>query len=370
MRRIAKRLAGLILAGTMVGGLPARGDEAVKPMGVGNSYDQIGKVAVMHQGRVKPLDTVAREEVKQVYSRETISLRDPREEVEKLLDPESFHKPGGTQWTVEKWGPVGSFLGWTVRPEFWDDQPFILVDYLPLRRLIVAGPLEARLKAIAEKPTTSAEDKAVLLKLAADREPTATTLIEFARGSKLPVEDRRFIAELAVKLTEEHKWLTPRELEEATITVKGEPQPFRSWVMAMSEQQRKFHNDPTSVERPTEIERRAVEAAQRLMTYQAYSEDQFRTNGLILIVPRPSDAKYLAYTARTVTEARKPDAHVRRSAVDEARRPQGDRHLLELHPARGAQDADGRQGGRREIHGLVAGKLDLGPTQGTLEVEA
>ena len=310
MRHIRERLAGLILAGIMVGGLPALGAETVKPMGVGTSYDQIGKVAVMHEGRVKPLDTVAREEVKQVYSRETIALRDPHEEVEKLLDPESYNKPGGTKWTVEKWGPIGSFLGWTVRPEFWDDQPFILVDYLPLRRLIVAGPLEARLKAIAEKSTTSAEDQAGLRKLAGDREATATTLIEFVRASKLPIEDRRFIAELTVKLTEEHKWLTPRELEEATVTAKGETLPFRSWVMTLSEQQRKFHNDPNSVERPTEIERRAVEAAQRLMTYQAYSEDQFRTNGLILIVPRPSDAKYLAYTAKTVTEARKPDARV------------------------------------------------------------
>ena len=301
MRRIGKRLAGLILAGMMVGALPAHGAETVKPLGVGTSYDQLGKVAVMHAGRVKPLDTVAREEVKQVYSRETIALHDPLEEVEKLLDPESFHKPGGKSWTVEKWGPIGSFLGWTVRPEFWDDQPFILVDYLPLRRLIVTGPLEARLEAIAEKPTTSADDKSGLLKLAGDREVAATTLIAFVRASKLPIEDRRFIAELAAKLTEEHKWLTPRELEEATITVKGETLPFRSWVVTLSDQQRKFHDDPKSVERPTEIERRAVEAAQRLMTYQAYSGDQFRNNGLILIVPRPSDAKYLAYTAKTIT---------------------------------------------------------------------
>ena len=91
----------------------------------------------MHEGRVKPLDTVAREEVKQVYGRETIKLRDPREEIEKILDPDGrAARPARPKWTVEKWGPVGAFLGWTVRPEFWDDQPFILVDYLPLRRRI------------------------------------------------------------------------------------------------------------------------------------------------------------------------------------------------------------------------------------------
>jgi hypothetical protein len=151
MRRIGNRLAGLILAGMATVSLAARGAETVKPLGTGSAYEQIGKVAVMHEGRVKPLDTVAREEVKQVYSGETITLRDPRAEVEKLLDPELFEKAGGTTWSVETWGPVATFLGWTVRPEFWDDQPFILVDYIPLRRLIVAGPLAAKLKAIADK---------------------------------------------------------------------------------------------------------------------------------------------------------------------------------------------------------------------------
>ena len=68
-----------------------------------------------------------------------------------------------TAWTIEKWGPVGAFLGWTVRPEFWDDQSFILVDYLPLRRLIMAGTIEARLKAIADKPSTPAEVRLSML---------------------------------------------------------------------------------------------------------------------------------------------------------------------------------------------------------------
>ncbi len=301
MRRMGERLAGLILAGMATIGLPALGAETVKPLGIGRAYDQLGNVAVMHEGRVKPLDTVAREEVKQVYSRETITLRDPREEAEKLLDPESFDKPGGTKWSVEKWGPIGAFLGWTVRPEFWDDQPFILVDYLPLRRLIVAGPLETRLKEIADKASTSADDKARLQKLAGDRELVATTLIESVRASKLPIEDKRSIAELAAKLTEEHKWLTPRELEDAKVENKAETLPFLSWASRLDEQQRKFHDNPASAERPTEIERRIVEVAHRLMSYQSYSGEKFRTTGLILILPRPSDANYLAYTTRSIT---------------------------------------------------------------------
>ena len=74
---------------------------------------------------------------------------------------------------------MGAFLGWTVSPEFWDDQPFILVDYLPLRRRILAETIASRLKAIADKSTTPDDEKGHLQKLAADSEPTATALTAF-----------------------------------------------------------------------------------------------------------------------------------------------------------------------------------------------
>ncbi|MHB1561215.1 MAG: hypothetical protein ACYC61_27535, partial [Isosphaeraceae bacterium] len=126
----------------------ARADEKVERPGTGAAYLEIGKVPVMHNGRVKPLDTVAREDVKQVYGRETIVLRDPREAVERILDPAAARRSDAS-WKVEKWGHVATFLGWTVRPEFWDDQPFILVEYFPLRRLILSGSIRSRLDGIA-----------------------------------------------------------------------------------------------------------------------------------------------------------------------------------------------------------------------------
>ena len=230
MRRIGKLLGGLALAGMWAAVLPARAADDAKSPGAGPAYELIGKVAVMHEGRVKPLDTVAREEVKQIYGRETIKLRDPSDEIEKILDPDGHARKTASGSAVEKWGPVGAFVGWTVNPEFWDDQPFILAEYLPLRRRIVAETLATRLKAIAEKSTTPDDEKATLRKLAADPEPTATGLTSYLRGSKLPLEDKKTIAEVAAKLSEEHKWLTPRELEEAKITDKDHAHPFIDWA--------------------------------------------------------------------------------------------------------------------------------------------
>src|SRR6516165_5712042 len=130
MSRCVNLLVGLalVLAGECCIATPAHaGDTTVKTLGVGPAYDQVGKLAMMHAGRIKPLDTVAREEVKHVFGRETIKLRD------------------GSGDVVESWGPVGAFLDWMVRPEFWDDQSFILVDYLPLRRTILADSIRSRL---------------------------------------------------------------------------------------------------------------------------------------------------------------------------------------------------------------------------------
>ena len=87
MKRISKQMFGLVLAGAFAACQPARAGEEQKSPGTGPAYDLIGKVAVLHAGRIKPLDTVAREEVKQIYGRETIKLHDPADEIDKILDP-------------------------------------------------------------------------------------------------------------------------------------------------------------------------------------------------------------------------------------------------------------------------------------------
>src|SRR5947209_4980663 len=106
MKRIGWLSLGIALA--LLAIRPATAAEKPTALGVGPSYETLATLPVMHAGRVKPIDTLAREEVKQIFGRETVKLRDARNEV------------------IETWGPVGTLYDWSVRPKFWDDQPIIL----------------------------------------------------------------------------------------------------------------------------------------------------------------------------------------------------------------------------------------------------
>jgi ABC-type transport system involved in cytochrome c biogenesis permease subunit len=277
----------LALGGPWALACPAGAAEAApRTLGAGPAYEQIGKLAVMHAGRVKPLDTVAREEVKQVFSRETIKLHNAANEV------------------AETWAPVAAFLDWMVRPEYWDDQPFILVDYLPLRQTVLSGSIRTRLKELAAKPTTSEQDRATLTKLAEQKAFDHSALAAALKATSLPAYDRDVLSELTAKLSEEHKWLTPRELEDARIDHHGDSHPFMEWVAELDEQKRKFDANPNSAERPAEIERRAIDVGRRLMTYRAYSGEELRSAGIVRVMPRPSSFKALGFYAGVIKKAR------------------------------------------------------------------
>ncbi len=289
MKRFGKLVVWLSMAliGASQADLAARGEESkVKVLGESPAYEQVGKLAVMHVGRLKPLDTLAREEVKHVFGRETITLHDASNNV------------------VETWGPVGAFLDWTVRPEYWDDQPFVLVDYLPLRRVILADSTHSRLKDVAAHESTSADDRAALTRLVESSELTSAAITAYLKNSKLAEADHKTVAELASRLGEEHKWLAPRELEDAKITHNGQPTAFMEWVAALDEQKQKFDANPNSAERLTEIEKRAIDAGRRLMTYKGYSGEEMRSAGLVRVMPRPFSFKALGYLTQVIKKAR------------------------------------------------------------------
>jgi ABC-type transport system involved in cytochrome c biogenesis permease subunit len=288
MKRNGWLALGLALA-LVAGRSVAAAESTPKPqaLGVGPAYEALGKLPVMHAGRVKPIDTLAREEVKQIFGRETI----------KLLDDENK--------VAETWGPIAALYDWSVRPTFWDEQPIILVEYLPLKRLILAGSLKAELAAIAGHETTAAADRTALEKLAANPEITSPELARFALEAKLADADRTTIKRLAARLSEEHKWLTPAELEDAQVTVGGEQKPFDTWFREAHERKQMAQQDTTGKTRLTEVEKRGIETGTRLVHYRAIRNREVRRSvEPLLAMPRPSNPAYLAFVAKVVKKAR------------------------------------------------------------------
>ena len=113
MKRTLFLAVGLVLAATIAVALSAVDDTA---------YGTLGRLAVQQQGRRKPFDTLAREAVKQIHGAPALKQKGP----------------GGN--TIATWPAVAVLLDWSVRPEYWDDQDFILVPYRPLRQTLLHTP--------------------------------------------------------------------------------------------------------------------------------------------------------------------------------------------------------------------------------------
>jgi ABC-type transport system involved in cytochrome c biogenesis permease subunit len=289
-----KRIGCLILAiaAALLAGrdASAAGKGKVPALGVGPAYENLARLPVMHAGRIKPIDTLAREEIKQIFGAETVKLRKTDE--------------AGETETAATWGPVATLYDWAVRPKYWDDQPIILVDYLPLKRLILSETLQGDLTAIAGHETTSAADRETLKTLAADPELSGAALGRFAGQAKLAPADKTAVLELAAKLSETHKWLSPAELETAQVTVGGERKPFETWFREAHEHKMAAQQDPTGKTKVTDLEKRAVEVGTRLVHYRALSRREVRTVEPILVMPRPSNRAYLTFVAKVAQQYR------------------------------------------------------------------
>ncbi len=136
MRRIERLSLGVVLLAAL-GAAPA-----AEPAGK-KAYETLGKMPVQDNGRVKPLDTLARQRVKFIYTREIIKVR--REGEQNAARPASGFKAflatlRGEDPDVEKWEPMAAILDWQARPQFWDEQEIIAVEYLPLKQIILTIP--------------------------------------------------------------------------------------------------------------------------------------------------------------------------------------------------------------------------------------
>ena len=288
MRRFGWLTLGLALAATAQAASTAEGP---RTLGVGLAYEILARLPVLHEGRVKPFDTLAREEVKQIFGRESV----------KIQDASNRNK------VVETWTPVAALYDWTVRPDHWDDQPFILVEYIPLKRLILADEARARFAAVIGRSSTSAADRAALETLAADKELSAAKIDAFLGGSTLPGagEDRKSLMTLAALLSEEHKWLTPRQLDDAHIAEAGGQVAFDAWFGSIVQKKRQADASTTGDIKLTEVEKRAYEVGTRLVHYRAVRDRNMRSVEPMLVMPRPSNKAYLAFLARTYETAQK-----------------------------------------------------------------
>ncbi|MFO0910219.1 MAG: cytochrome c biogenesis protein CcsA [Isosphaeraceae bacterium] len=264
-------------------------EEAPRALGRGAAYDSLAKLAVLHEGRIKPLDTLAREEVRQIFGRETIKLvDDTRENV-----------------VVETWGPTAAMLDWAVRPEFWDDQPIILVEYLPLKRLIMAESIRSTLEGIASRTETKPADRDAIRSVAGNRELSASDLKSLLARTSLTDADQKQVKVLAAQLAEEHKWLSPRQIEEAKLASGSDPQPWNSWFQEVAMKKRKADTSATGDVRLNEIEKRGYEVGTRLVHYQALRDRSMRSVEPMQIMPRPSSKTYLEFLGKTYEKARK-----------------------------------------------------------------
>ncbi len=283
-RALLAAAACLVIAGSA-----AAKSEPVK-FGQGGAYEALARLVAQHEGRAKPFDTLAREEVKSIFGRETIKFMDEKGDV------------------ASTWGPVAAVLDWSVRPEFWDEQPFILTPSIALRRAILADAIEARLTAVADKPTTSAADRDALRALVKKADLSSADLKAFLASAKIADEDAKQIGVYVEALGEAHQWLTPRDLESARIESEGQKIPFRTWLGMISDKSNAFENNPVQSPRPTEVERRGLEVGTRLLHYQALRDREFRGESrdpTFTILPRPSNEAYLKYTAKAFQHGQK-----------------------------------------------------------------
>jgi ABC-type transport system involved in cytochrome c biogenesis permease subunit len=292
MRRPAWTLLGLAFATALATALAAptlsasEKAPAVEKFGAGAAYKALAALPVQHQGRVKPLDTLAREELKAIYGRERITFRDDEGEV------------------VATWEPVAAILDWQARPEFWNTQPILKVEYLPLKRVLLAEPVKELLDGIAAKPSTPQADREAMEKLTKRKEVDASELADLLRSKTLPKDDLLAIARMHTKLGAASHWLSPDDLSEAHPTVDGHHTTFVEWAESIQERIREARRTTGSDPVLTDLDQAAYDAASALGNYRQIRDNDFRGGIPVRVVPRPYNAATIRYAGGLVQEVR------------------------------------------------------------------
>jgi len=251
--------------------------------GLGRAEDPaviLGNIAVMEAGRVKPLDTVARHEIKQIFGRETIKL-------------------AGPDGKETKWGPVAAFIDWQMptRDEFWDNQPFILAEFVPLKEQILSEPIKTALKAVIEDAGTDASAKASLESLAKSPVITHDQLKQLLETVKLPETHSKKLNEYSAKLGVGSKWVSPSDLQQAKVTIDGNLISYEDWFRNLMQKKSGGGMGAPEV-KLSELENRAYEVGGRFVHYKAIRDRRgIGRMPIYTAIPRPSSENYVKFSA-------------------------------------------------------------------------
>ncbi len=262
-------LPTLALAAESTAEAPSRADS--------RGYHELGNLAVMDQGRVKPLDTLAIARVKSIYSRSSIKLRDETGKVQ------------------ETWGPVAALLDWSVRPDHWNTQEIILVEYLPLKRMIMASAVHSRIEKALENSNLAAADREALQAAAKQEEFTDADVAHLAARKGLSAEDRAAFDRLVHKLSADNKWLSPDDLNLSNVNDGAHAHSFVDWFREIVGKQQEGGMGG-SVKLPA-LEQKAAEVGMRLFHYEAIRDRNEREIPRmdISVLPRPNTQAYLKF---------------------------------------------------------------------------
>jgi len=262
------------------------------------AYDRLGELVLMHEGRPKPFDTVARQEVKAITERQSFTPVDPDH-------PDDEDAP--------EWSPVAALFSWMHNPRYWDDQRFILADYIPFREIVLAQPIQADLRRILADVERPEEVRTRIEELVEAETVSANDLKGLARDDRLADDHRERLLAWSHRIDGHEKYLSPYELEIAEVTVDGSTMSFRQWVAAVGMRLRQAQTGGGGKIAP--LDKKVEEVYGRLLRYQAIRGDHEARHRIDVavdrMIPRPANEAYLSFVAEA---RRKYDAIVEEQA--------------------------------------------------------
>lgn len=257
-------------------------------VGSGRAYAILGSLPVKHLGRTKPFNSLATEEIKLIHGSSTI----------KLVDTGSR--------AASRWEPVAALLDWSARPEFWDVQDFILIEYPALKQLLLQDLIREQLHLLACK-----ESRAVRVPLEGLATQSEVTEADLRRVSRLvggATSTANTLKLLASKFGNDCKWLSPHLLETTQLRLEGRTLKFTKWVYEILDKKERIRSSGLESARIlTPLEEKAIEVGERFFHYKAIRQHQSPAiKPLDLqVVPRPYNEKYLKYSTTVFNKGMK-----------------------------------------------------------------